>query len=100
MRNARRSAIIFSCADAIDFRGESSFSKSISTARGRKTGQRCPDSACSGLSDWRKPLDCARLSAPMAERDFVILRYQGKVPAMASCVGCQRKFFTPTTLFS
>ena len=35
---ARLSAIIFSCADAIDFRGESSLSKSISTARGRTTG--------------------------------------------------------------
>jgi hypothetical protein len=33
----------------------------------------------------------------MAERDFVILRFQGKVPAMASCAKCQRKFFTPTT---
>lgn len=32
----------------------------------------------------------------MAERDFVILRSQGKVPAMASCAKCQRKFFTPT----
>ena len=31
----------------------------------------------------------------MAERDFVILRHQGKVPVMASCVKCQRKFFTP-----
>jgi hypothetical protein len=33
----------------------------------------------------------------MAERDFVILRHQGKVPAMASCAKCQRKFFTPNT---
>jgi len=33
-----------------------------------------------------------------AERKFVILRYQGKVPAMAGCAKCQRKFFTPSTL--
>jgi len=31
----------------------------------------------------------------MAERGFVILRYAGKVPMMASCTRCQRKFFTP-----
>jgi len=31
----------------------------------------------------------------MAERSFIILRYEGKVPAMASCAKCQRKFFTP-----
>jgi hypothetical protein len=33
----------------------------------------------------------------MAERNFVIVRYVGKVPAMASCTKCQRKFFTPAT---
>jgi hypothetical protein len=33
----------------------------------------------------------------MAERRFVIVRYEGKVPAMASCAKCQRKFFTPAT---
>ena len=32
------------------------------------------------------------------DRGFVIVRYDGKVPAMASCAKCQRKFFTPTTL--
>ena len=26
---------------------------------------------------------------------FVIVRYDGKVPAMASCAKCERKFFTP-----
>jgi hypothetical protein len=31
----------------------------------------------------------------MAERDFVLLRHHGKVPAMASCAKCERKFFTP-----
>jgi hypothetical protein len=35
----------------------------------------------------------------MAERRFVILtRFEGNVPAMASCANCQRKFFTPNTL--
>jgi hypothetical protein len=33
----------------------------------------------------------------MAERSFVIVRYVGKVPAMAACTKCQRKFFTPAT---
>jgi hypothetical protein len=27
---------------------------------------------------------------------LVIVRHEGKVPAMASCTKCQRKFFTPT----
>lgn len=31
----------------------------------------------------------------MADRQFVILRYVGKVPTMASCAKSQRKFFTP-----
>lgn len=33
-----------------------------------------------------------------SERRFVIVRRQGKVPVMASCAKCARKFFTPTTL--
>jgi hypothetical protein len=32
------------------------------------------------------------------DRPFVIVRYEGRVPAMASCAKCKRKFFTPTTL--
>lgn len=28
---------------------------------------------------------------------FVIMRYEGKVPAMAACARCKRKFFTPAT---
>src|ERR1017187_8314213 len=31
----------------------------------------------------------------MAERNFIVLRYEGKVPAMAGCEKCKRKFFTP-----
>jgi hypothetical protein len=34
------------------------------------------------------------------DRRFVIVRYAGKVPAMASCTSCQRKFFTPPALAS
>lgn len=30
---------------------------------------------------------------------FVVVRYEGKVPAMASCAKCERKFFTPATFF-
>jgi hypothetical protein len=29
----------------------------------------------------------------MADLSFVVLKHQGKVPAMASCTKCQRKFF-------
>jgi hypothetical protein len=36
----------------------------------------------------------------MAERSFVVVRYVGKVPAMASCTKCQRKFFTPAPFAS
>ena len=32
------------------------------------------------------------------DRRFVILRYEGKVPALASCSKCERKFFTPPML--
>jgi hypothetical protein len=32
----------------------------------------------------------------MPERSFIILRYDGKVPAMACCAKCQHKFFTPS----
>jgi hypothetical protein len=30
---------------------------------------------------------------------FIIVRYEGKVPKMASCARCERKFFTPSTFF-
>jgi hypothetical protein len=39
-----------------------------------------------------------RVSGWRTDRLFVIVRYEGKVPAMASCANCERKFFTPTTL--
>jgi hypothetical protein len=34
----------------------------------------------------------------MAERNFVVLRYEGKVPAMSGCEKCKRKFFTPALM--
>jgi hypothetical protein len=34
------------------------------------------------------------------ERRFVVVRHEGKVPAMASCAKCQLKFFTPPTIFA
>jgi hypothetical protein len=33
----------------------------------------------------------------MAQRNFIVLRYQGQVPAMAGCEKCKCKFFTPAT---
>jgi hypothetical protein len=38
------------------------------------------------------------IPACRTDRQFVIVRYEGRVPAMASCGKCDRKFFTPTTL--
>jgi hypothetical protein len=43
------------------------------------------------LTPIRKP-------AWQTDRRFVVLRYEGRVPALASCARCERKFFTPTTL--
>jgi hypothetical protein len=34
----------------------------------------------------------------MSQRSLVILRYKDKVPVMASCTGCHRKFFTVANL--
>jgi hypothetical protein len=33
----------------------------------------------------------------MPERSFIILKYVGKVPSLASCAKCNHKFFTPNT---
>jgi hypothetical protein len=38
------------------------------------------------------------IAAWRTDRHFVIVRYEGRVPTMASCAKCDRKFFTPTTL--
>ena len=40
-------------------------------------------------------LDPRQTVPVMTERRFVVLRCEGKVPAMALCTNCQRKFFTP-----
>jgi hypothetical protein len=31
----------------------------------------------------------------MAERKFIVLKYESRVPVMAGCENCKRKFFTP-----
>ena len=31
------------------------------------------------------------------ERSIVLLRYEGRVPVMAACARCERKFFVPAT---
>jgi hypothetical protein len=35
---------------------------------------------------------------PAQYREFVVLRSAGKVPMMAACTRCGRKFFTPSTV--
>jgi hypothetical protein len=47
------------------------------------------------IPSWRSGDSAKALQG--TERRIVIVRYEGKVPAMASCSKCQRKFFTPTT---
>ena len=37
------------------------------------------------------------MPAASPERNFILLRYEGTVPAMAGCEKCKRKFFTPAT---
>jgi hypothetical protein len=44
-----------------------------------------------------QPLKLCQTVRVMADRTLIILRYEGEVPAMASCAQCQRKFFTPPT---
>ena len=47
------------------------------------------------IPDWR--MAYVTTLPNRSERRFVILRYDGRVPAMASCAQCERKFFTPAT---
>ncbi len=35
----------------------------------------------------------------MQEREFIVLRHEGKIPAMAVCGKCQQKFFTPDSYY-
>jgi hypothetical protein len=35
----------------------------------------------------------------MAERKLIVLKSEGKVPLMAGCENCKRKFFTPADYF-
>jgi hypothetical protein len=38
-------------------------------------------------------------SCSLPDRRFVIARYEGKVPVMASCTKCTHRFFTPSSNF-
>jgi hypothetical protein len=35
-----------------------------------------------------------------AERAFVILKHVNKIPSLAACSKCQRKFFTPNSYYN
>jgi hypothetical protein len=50
--------------------------------------------------EWRSLPECGTLLSVMADHTFVILKYTDKIPSMASCTKCQRKFFVPTSLGS
>src|SRR6266576_1579694 len=49
------------------------------------------------ISSWQIKSSVPDKPVASSERGFVILRYDGKVPAMASCGKCGRKFFTLAT---
>ena len=49
-----------------------------------------------GGSGMAQCLKLCQTIPAMAERLFVILKYQNKIPTMASCAKCARKFFTPS----
>lgn len=49
------------------------------------------------ISAWQVKGSVLDKIMPSSQRSFVILRYDGKVPAMSSCAKCGRKFFTPAT---
>jgi hypothetical protein len=61
-----------------------------------------PDGAQFGkVAKLFEPWSCSSptcIPAWHTDRRFVILRYEGKVPVLASCAKCTRKFFTPPTL--
>src|SRR5580692_7695666 len=48
-------------------------------------------------SSFRIPSRIEDSAGDRPERRFVILMHEGKVPVMASCTKCGRKFFTPAT---
>ena len=49
------------------------------------------------ISAWQIKSSIPDKPETSAQRGFVILKYEGKVPAMASCAKCGRKFFTLAT---
>jgi len=59
----------------------------------------CP--AFASLADLLVQTMKTNLTVPArGEPDFAVVRYKDKVPAMASCAKCQRKFFTPNTYYN
>ena len=34
------------------------------------------------------------------ERSFVVLKHVNKIPSLAACSNCQRKFFTPNSYYN
>ena len=52
------------------------------------------------ISSWQVKGSTPDKPVPSSQRGFVILRYDGRVPAMSSCAKCGRKFFTPATFAS
>jgi hypothetical protein len=61
-----------------------------------------PDGAKFGViaKQFESQLCLSPIRSPCCQTDrgFIIVRYEGKVPVMASCANCQRKFFTPPAL--
>jgi hypothetical protein len=70
-------------------------------AEGEQRGD-CIESTAAVFCSARlaQPVKLYRTVRGMTDRSFVVRNYQGKVPAMASCAKCQRKFFTPSYFLS
>ena len=52
------------------------------------------------ISGWQIRNSTPDRAAASSERRFVVLKFgKGKVPVLASCAYCQRKFFTPLSTF-
>jgi len=68
--------------------------QTLASVRGSQTQTPAPRSANTSLTVVLF-LELCQTVRGMAERNFILLRREGKVPAMAGCEKCQRKFFTP-----
>jgi hypothetical protein len=52
-----------------------------------------------GSFQWYNPLELWQTVRGMAERKFIVLKYEDRVPMMAGCENCKRKFFTTVDYF-